>query len=107
MLSAKLALLPKQRVSAFTFQAGMAIEADYADRSFAFDRLDDAGSPFMPKAAAQLDSCNAFCNQVTGHLFGLSIVLCGHHRQLHGGRDDLTTMNGWIHSRRDKDESGF
>jgi hypothetical protein len=73
----------------------------------AFDRLDDAGRPFMPKAAAQLDSRSAFCYQVTGHLFGLSIVLCGHHSQLHGGCDDLATMNGWVHSRRAKDESGF
>jgi hypothetical protein len=107
MLSAQLALLPKERVSAFAFQAGMAIETDYTDRSFALDRLDDSGSPFMPKATAQLDGRNAVCYQVAGHLFGLGIILRGNHGQLYGGCDHLTTMNCRIHIRRNKDESGF
>jgi hypothetical protein len=104
---AKLDPLPKERVTAFAFQTRVAVKADYTDRHFAIDRSGDTSSPFVSKAAAQLNSRNAFCNQVTGHLLGLSIVLCGYHSQLHCGRDHLTTMNGRVHTRRDKDESSF
>ena len=105
--SAQLDLLPKERVSAFAFQAGMAIEADYTDRSFALNRLDDPGRAGVPKAAAQLDGRDAFCNQVLRDLFSLGIVLRGHHRQLYGRRDHLRAVNGRIYLRRDKDESSL
>jgi hypothetical protein len=100
MPGAKLDLLPKERVSAFAFQAGMAIEADYTDCSFSLDRLDDSGNAFVPKASAQLNGDNSLVHEGASYLLGLGIVVCGHHRQLDCGRDHLRAVDRRIHIRR-------